>query len=89
MQPTIRFVNKLIKMRIAAERMGCNKKDHVMGYVNFLDVHIRANKYDRPNDAKLFFLRHSDKIEYIIPGGKNGLLLEFKELHKQCLTKNI
>lgn len=79
-QPEIKFVNKLIRMRLSAERVGGNRKPNVASVAEWLKRHIEANKYNLPIEAKLFFIRHSEKIEYLIPSGKDKLFEEFNWL---------
>lgn len=79
-QPEIILVSKLIKMRRIAERLGGNRKIGVIGVVDFLDRHIKANGYNKPNESRMFLLRHFEKIEYIIPAGKQKLYNELNDL---------
>ena len=81
-QPEIAFVNKLIRIRLAAERLGGNRKPGVVETANWLKLHIKANGYVNPNESRSFFERHLDKIEYLIPSGKPKLREEFANLHK-------
>ena len=76
-QPEICFVNKLIRMRLVAERLGGNRKPNVAHIADKLKILIAANKYSKPNESKLFFIRHVDSIEYLIPSGKPKLRDEF------------
>jgi len=81
MQKEIIFVKKLIKIRLAAERLNANKKPNVASVAEWLKIHIEANKYDERVEARWFFIRHNEKIEYLIPSGKPRLREEFERLN--------
>ena len=82
--PQIKFIKKLVNMRIAAERIGANRKPNVIPMAQWFKIHIEANEYSKESQAKFFFARHLEKIEYIIPSGKPKLMDEFLKLRKEC-----
>jgi hypothetical protein len=81
-QPEIKFIKKLIRMRRIAERLGSNRKPGVMGVVEWLDIHIKANGYTKPNESRMFLLRHHDKVSFILFGDKPKLEMELNDLLK-------
>lgn len=82
-QPEISFILKLIRIRRVAERIHANRKPNVMATVDWLERHIQANGYHKPNESRWFFINHFDKVEFIIPGGKPKLLEELNKLRKE------
>lgn len=81
-QPEIAFVNKLIRMRLAAERIGANLKPNVGSISAHLKRLIDANGYTKPNESKSFLIRHYESVEYLIPSGKPKLREELLNLVK-------
>ena len=80
MQPEIKFINKIIRIRRYCEKKGSNKLTGVMEHVNWLDRHIRFHEYATPETAKAFLKREKLRISFIIPSGKMKLFNELKEL---------
>lgn len=76
-QPEIKFVSKLIKMRKAIERQGGNKVPGVMISVDWLERHIKANSYSKPNESRSFFLRNIDRIDNVMFWSKKSIVDEF------------
>ena len=82
MQPEIKFINKIIRIRRYCEKKGGNKLPGVMEHVNWLDKHIKFNGYKTPESAKGFLKREMIRIAFIIPSGKMKLFDELNELVK-------
>lgn len=82
MQNEIKFINKLISMRKAADRTGSNKKPFVMQHVLWLERHIQANGYSSAKTAKGFFIRELERIQYVMFWSKDKLVQEFENLNK-------
>lgn len=79
-QAEIKFIKKLINMRLAAERLRANLKPSAEVIARHLKVLIDANRYDKPNESRSFFIRHCEEVEYLIPSGKPKLREEFVNL---------
>jgi hypothetical protein len=79
MQPEIKFINKIIRLRKRCDKLKANKKPGVMTHVMFLDRHIQANKYNKPETAKSFLKRELLRVTYIIPSQNKAMFEELNE----------